>query len=278
MKFSKEYVESIAINLISNIFWCILSGAFAILIGSVPVVVFSADLKWGIVISSVLLLLLLTLYIKSHNKLMYIKWDFFIKNNTYELKLFEDGTACFSQKFKAKSCTKSNCKLPASYDWSCAEAITKAQVESRFANWTLHYKPRNESTYIPVKGDQGIKALPISEKEIDYIIEYNDCALSRTDDVENEVKVNFTYNKANMDTELYAGIRHRIGVLNLKVYAPSNLIKDVKFCAKTILGKEYIITRDRPLESCEDGAGRYYSITIKRPKLFCKYIIKWEWA
>lgn len=277
MRFSKEYIASIVINLLSNIFWYILSSAVAIFIGSVPVVVFSADLKCGIVISLVLFLLLL-LYIKSHNKLIHIKWDFFIKNNTYELKLYKDGTACFSQKFKAKICTKGICKLPASYDWSCAETITKAEVESRFANWTLWYKPKNESAYTSIKGNQGIKALPISEKEIDYIIEYDDCALSKTDDVENEVNVNFTYNKANMDTEFYAGIRHCIGELNIKVYAPSSLIKDVKFYVKTVLGKEYIVIRDKPLESCEDGAGKYYAITIKKPKLFCKYIIKWEWA
>ena len=78
--------------------------------------------------------------------------------------------------------------------------------------------------------------------------------------------------------EFYAGIRHPVGQLTINLYTEENLIKNVKYYATTFLGEKYVIYPEKLLESKKEDGLKCYKMTIKRPKLFCKYIIKWEWA
>ena len=224
MNFSKEYLTSIFTNLISDIIWCIISTAVSVMLGYAPIKIFEIEYFWGIIISAVLLALFIGIYIKIHNKLQYIKWDFLIKENVYELKLKDDGTAHFSQKYTAKVCLENEHKLTGSYDWSDADKITNAQVESKFSKWKLLYKARNSSIYEKDETKQGVKKITPDEKEIDYIIEYSDDSVSNFDNIENEVKVDFIYDKDRLKNEFFAGIKHPVRKLTLRLYASDSVL------------------------------------------------------
>lgn len=274
MKVPLEHLTAIFINLISSLIWLILTT----IVGIIPIVYFRSNILQGIIISCLLVVILLVVHFKLHNKLYYIKWAFTIENATYTLKLRNNGTAIYTQSYEAHIASKGSNELLGSYDWSDAEKITEAKIKSNYAKWEMQYKSKASSAFNTVKNDKGTKLIPVTDKAVDYIIKYDNLSLKKSDGVQNDVEVHFDYDKAKLERTFYAGIKQPIRNLRIKLYTPDGLVTNVKFYAKTFLGRHYNIVPEIFLDEKKDGADKYYEKVVKHPKLFCKYIISWDWV
>lgn len=269
-----EYIVSIILNLLSSLMWAFISW----LITLIPLRTIENVYGKTIVIF-LICIISISLYIYFNNKFFYVKWDFKIKSNIYKLELKNNAEGVFTHQYVANITKKSNGVLKGTYDWRDAKNIKTVTVDSKHNRYTVSYKSPIDRDYTKCSNSNGTSILPNDKKILDYCIEYEEGTLKRKDDIENTIEVEFDYDKNTLDKNFKAGIKQPVGDLTLLLSVPDNLLKNVFFYAETFCGRKYIIKNKHRLKKMKDVNGNtYYMKHIKKPKLFCQYIIEWEWV
>lgn len=212
------------------------------------------------------------------------KWNEKVTDDLYELRVDEQRKLIFHRKSEFKQ-THNNNEVTTKYgqyDWSDC-TISRIEFSERTINTLneLKYKGVNEENKLVSSQKLSIndknlgKINDLKYKVMEYICRFQ--PNNNPHILEYEL---YMERDDNFQKQLFAIIRCPVKKLTLRLKFHNNVFREhVCFEAETALGDEYSISSKKRLNGNSDpNTGEYqiYEITIKNPKMFCKYIISWE--
>lgn len=207
----------------------------------------------------------------------YFRWDYEIQENKFTLTI-HNSTAEYRQSYSIKVRRQSEFTIHNEYDWSDAK-VTDILVSPDSDNYKVFYsyKQHNGSDVILIsQSTNKINTLPKSSN-MKFDIKYP-ISLREGDTKNISIDLKLKDMKKGHD-ELFAIIKRPVKYLTMELRIENGIaINNIYVEGFTTKGKIYSIKKKKELDYIDDNGYRVYKETIYRPKIFCKYIIKWTYS
>lgn len=226
--------------------------------------------------------LFVLIYIRN-SRIPDLKWNEEVTADLYELKIEKKDLLEFHRKSQFKPiCDNRVITKYGQYDWSDCEIN-----EIYFSNDTIN--SLSELEYTGVDTDDMVQPNKKLSKNDSNLNEINNCKYKVMNYVckfhpnNNPHVLEYQVDmkpKEFFQKQLFAIIRRPVKELTLKLKVSNSvLVTNVCFEAETALGEKFIISPKKELTASsesDDIGSQIYKVTIKKPKMFCKYSISWD--
>lgn len=278
----KEIMIKIGKFILRHIIDCIITAGIGTLVGIClnEFTTITENIIVLIVLSAAVIILVIINIIREMAIIPNMKWDEDVKHDIYTLRLTGADTAEFSKCTTFVPCVNDSVLFFGAYDWNDCTEVTNVEFECVYSKINIIQAIDNDG--VIHNGEYNFQEiLPINYKSMRYNIV---CPVqSLTAEKEIKCKVSMKYEQATFNKELYVVVRRPLKKLTLNLAVSENIhVSNVHFEAVTDMGHQKQIKKRKDL-SAENQINdngiheNVYAHTIYRPKMFCKYIIRWDW-
>jgi hypothetical protein len=253
MQFFRRFIEGLFINFVSWVLQGMVITVPIIIAASIPGILSNSILLFIIIISIIALSFAIWFFDRWYYPVL--KWDIIHRHNIYTLTYVNRNSARYDRKIEAIPLRKHLEKFNGGeYIWT-GSSSEPSLVES--ADFDFKHKEICGRVEYTVSPRMIVKAYKLLTYTISVILR---------DDKKTATPLNFIYVKRPT--------KRITLILKMPIDIP---IKNVRYAARAKYGEE-----NKKIYSVgnlkQENGYNIYTFTIRRPKMFCEYEIRWDWC